>query len=178
MFAYCYSNPVKFIDSWGLLPLLLFEAQPVAFGEEGTPPDSTHPKDVPPDHPDFTPPKKGNKKKKNPDGKGWGWVDKDGNIWEWFPDMHGGAGWIIHKPKGGHGHAYPGGGRRNHFDMIPVQLSDVWDFQRYPQTSSLTNIQGHFTHEMAAQPALFGGAVFALIYLVIFDSEYFNLNEG
>jgi hypothetical protein len=31
---------------------------------------------------------------------------------------------------------------------------------------------------MSAQPALFGGAVFALIYLVIFDSEYFNLNEG
>ena len=53
---------------------------------------------------------------KNPNGKGWGWLAQDGGVWVYTPGMHGGEGWTIQYPKGGHSHAYPGGGIRNHFE--------------------------------------------------------------
>lgn len=53
---------------------------------------------------------------KNPNGKGWGWPAKDGGVWMPDPDMHGGEGWTIQYPGGGHSHAYPGG-VRNHFEL-------------------------------------------------------------
>ena len=69
----------------------------------------------PPDHPDFTPPKKGNRRVKNPNGFGYGWEARDGGVWVWTREMHGGDGWTIQYPNGKHSHAYPGGGTRNHF---------------------------------------------------------------
>ena len=46
---------------------------------------------------------------KNPNGKGVGWLDNYGNVWVPTPDMHGGPGWTVQYPNGGHHHAYPGG---------------------------------------------------------------------
>lgn len=68
---------------------------------------------IPPDHPKFEPPKKGgNRKVKNPNGKGRGWESKDGGVWVPTPGMHGGDGWTVQYPDGSHWHAYPGGGTR------------------------------------------------------------------
>jgi len=84
---------------------------------------------APPDHPDFTPPKKGNRKVKNPNGFGYGWEAKDGGVWVWTPGMDGGEGWTIQYPNGNHKHAYPGGGTRSHFSLdtflIPSALIGV-----------------------------------------------------
>lgn len=63
----------------------------------------------PPDSPNFKPPKGGNRKVKDPNGSGKGWLDSHGNVWVWTPGMHGGDGWTIQYPKGGHHHEYPGG---------------------------------------------------------------------
>ena len=41
--------------------------------------------------------------------------------------MHGGDGWTIHYPNGKHGHAYPGGGVRTHYEnrANPVQSTGL-----------------------------------------------------
>lgn len=70
---------------------------------------------VPLDHPDFQPPKRGNRKVKNPNGAGNGWEAKDGGVWVPTPRMHGGEGWTIQYPKKHkrrHWHAYPDGTTR------------------------------------------------------------------
>ena len=131
LFAYCLNNPVMLGDSFG------FCAKAWAAGYSGPCPgqglpgcmdnwpkfreDSTiisaiNPQ-LPPDHPDYIPPKKnGGRKVRNPNGAGWGWPAKDGGVWMPDFDMHGGEGWTIQYPGGGHSHAYPGGGVRNHFE--------------------------------------------------------------
>ena len=121
MFAYCLNNPVNYADYDGFRVAVLIGLAQTNFQlfEEA----SGNPKDSPPEHPDFTPPKKGNKKVKNPNGKGWGWVDNKGNVWVWNPGMHGGEGWVIQEPDGGHSHAYPGGGVRHHFESVPNSVS-------------------------------------------------------
>lgn len=68
---------------------------------------------IPPDHPDFESPKKGgNRKVKNPNGPGKGWLSKDGGVWVPTPRMHGGEGWTVQYPSGNHWHAYPDGATR------------------------------------------------------------------
>ena len=68
---------------------------------------------IPPDHPDFESPKKGgNRKVKNPNGSGKGWLSKDGGVWVPTPRMHGGEGWTVQYPNGNHWHAYPDGATR------------------------------------------------------------------
>jgi hypothetical protein len=132
MFAYCNNDPVNRIDTNGLFSIHLSGIREVTIdGAEGD--TSTHdagqgnPKDVPPDHPDYKPPKKGPRKGKNPNGKGWGWVDNKGNIWVWTPNMHGGPGWIVQEPDGGHSHAYPGGGTRSHCDgILDIEILEVF----------------------------------------------------
>ena len=119
MFAYCLNNPVLHIDVQGLRPIKLSKINEVALdgtnGEsDGSNTSDSNPKDTPPDHPNYKPPKKGPGKVKNPNGKGWGWVDDKGNVWVWTPNMHGGPGWTVQEPDGGHSHAYPGGGVRLH----------------------------------------------------------------
>jgi len=56
---------------------------------------------------------------KNPNGRGSGWVDADGNVW--IPtgpdsgstgDAHGGPHWDVQKPGGGYDNIYPGGKKR------------------------------------------------------------------
>lgn len=74
-------------------------------------------KNNPPDHPDFHPPKRGNKKVKNPNGEGNGWLDKDGGVWIWDPSMHGGEGWVIQYPGRRHKHAYLGGHVREYYKV-------------------------------------------------------------
>ena len=137
MFAYCLNNPVNFQDSLGSFALL-FDVAQICF-DETSELQSKHPKDSPPDHPDFMPPKKGNQKKKNPNGQGYGWVDQKGNIWVWTPRMHGGEGWTIQYPDGGHGHAYPGGKMRNHFESIPKN-SILSDISSLPYDHALNNL--------------------------------------
>ena len=59
-------------------------------------------KDSPPDHPEYKAPKGGSKKVKNPNGKGSGWIDKQGRVW--VPTDHGGTHaphWDRQEPKGG-----------------------------------------------------------------------------
>ena len=131
MFAYCLDDPVNYTDSDGMC------ARAWAAGYSGPCPGqgmpgcmdnyaqfrnnnslitSTTPKKDIPDHPDFKPPKRGNKKVRNPNGEGKGWLAKDGGVWVWTPNMHGGDGWTIQYPGGKHGHAYPGGGVRKHYE--------------------------------------------------------------
>ncbi len=121
LFAYCFNNPVNYSDATGLKCICLTKRVNTVRHKCENSIDSTivsaiNP-DSPPDHPDYTPPKKGGKTKvKNPNGKGWGWPAKDGGVWVPTPKMHGGEGWTVQYPRGGHSHAYPGGGVRNHFE--------------------------------------------------------------
>ena len=78
----------------------------------------------PPNHKNFTPPKGGNKKVKNPNGNGKGWLAKDGGVWVWTPRMHGGEGWTVQYPNGKHKHAYKGGGMREHYVKEPMSKSE------------------------------------------------------
>ena len=114
MFTYCLNNPVTYIDTHGYSACYLIDTIPTCYDQTEAF-TSSNPKDSPPDHPNFEAPKKGNLKKRDPNGKGWGWVDKKGNVWKWTPKMHGGEGWTIQQPDGGHSHAYPGGGTRSHY---------------------------------------------------------------
>jgi hypothetical protein len=62
----------------------------------------------PPNHPDFVPPKKGTRKVKNPNGKGSGWIDKNGDVW--VPTDHAGTHaphWDRQHPNGKHTNVYP-----------------------------------------------------------------------
>ncbi|MBW7675116.1 RHS repeat-associated core domain-containing protein [Chryseobacterium chendengshani] len=59
-------------------------------------------KESPPDHPEFKAPKGGNKKVRNPNGRGTGWLDNKGRVW--VPDDHNGTHaphWDRQEPKGG-----------------------------------------------------------------------------
>jgi len=127
MFAYCNCNPVMFADYVGNCPEgFIGPCQgPGKCKNYQDPFESyqyqtlilTIDRNSPPDHPDYKPPKKGGGKKvRNPNGEGWGWPAKDGGVWMPDPDMHGGEGWTIQYPGGGHSHAYPSGGVRNHFE--------------------------------------------------------------
>ena len=129
LYSYCFNNPVVYVDPDGTCP---YNGTAADFRnlEAGRPPmnctcvggnvkniiqASSDMKKTPPDHPAFKPPKKGNREVKDPNGKGEGWLAKDGGVWVWTPNMHGGDGWTIQYPGGGHSHAYPGGKVRNHF---------------------------------------------------------------
>jgi RHS repeat-associated protein len=122
MFAYCLNSLVGLTDACGCYPVYISSIRPAFFGQDTILTSETHPKDVPPDHPNFTPPKKGNSKKRNPNGKGHGWVDNKGNVWVWNPNMHGGEGWVVQEPDGGHSHAYPGGKTKEHCECITNQF--------------------------------------------------------
>ena len=146
MFAYCLNNPVSYVDTNGLLSMLLTDMQAVLFDEttketaQSNPSDS-NPKNIPPDHPDYIPPKKGPRKAKNPNGNGWGWIDKEGNVWVWTPNMHGGQGWTVQEPGGGHSHAYPGGGVRTHCDATShYEILEVFpSFSVMTQSTSVSS---------------------------------------
>jgi hypothetical protein len=64
----------------------------------------------------YIPPKKGDGKRvKAPNGKGYGYPDKNGNVW--VPtgpggSAHGGPHWDVQKPGGGYVNVYPGGKTR------------------------------------------------------------------
>ncbi len=130
LFVYCLNNPIMLDDPYGLC------AKAWAAGYQGPCPGQGLPgcmdnwpqfqdsstavlvidPNSPPDHPDYIPPKKGGKTKvKNPNGKGRGRPAKDGGVWVPTPTMHGGEGWTVQYPNGGHSHAYPSGKVRNHF---------------------------------------------------------------
>ena len=132
MFAYANNNPVMLVDPSGTMPCASYCIYPnvphsvdlcrmhgvyngqITFDENDSfaIADSKPTKNNPPDHPNYKSPKKGDKKVKNPNGPGFGWTDKGGDVWVWTPDMHGGEGWTVQQPKGGHYHAYPGGAIR------------------------------------------------------------------
>ena len=125
MFTYCRNNSIAYQDGTGCC------AKAWAAGYQGPCPGqglpgcmdnmpqfksknksntSTIDPNVPPDHPNYIPPKKGsNEKVKNPNGQGKGWPAKDGGVWIPTPNMHGGEGWTVQYPGGKHEHAYPGG---------------------------------------------------------------------
>ena len=165
MFAYCNNNPIIYKDSDGLVPNALFDVFPAIYGEGGILKES-NPKDSPPDHPDFKEPKKGNKKGKNPNGPGYGWVDSEGNVWVWDPKMHGGPGWIIQEPDGGHSHAYPGGGTRKHTVGTPAK-GMLLDFPSSPKNQNANYIP-------QSVPAMGG----VLIMVFLFDVSVSMLNLG
>ena len=144
MFAYCLDNPVMLCDPSGNAAVGHYlmrsdrikqaveavikaktvnnsnteEPYAVLQNQDSPVVSSTIDKNSPPDHPNYTPPKKHKGGKvKNPNGPGWGWPAEDRGVWMPDPDMHGGEGWTIQYPGGGHSHAYPGGGVRNHFEL-------------------------------------------------------------
>lgn len=129
MFTYCLSNPILFTDDSGARPVVTASLnnetaadrsasceymRELAKSKKNGNTDNLNiisyidPKS-PPDHPKYNPPKGGHKKVRNPNGEGKGWEDKNGNVWVPTPKMHGGEGWTVQKPDGGHYHAYPGG---------------------------------------------------------------------
>ena len=133
MFAYCLNNPVMLVDPSGLCAkahggyyycsnpkcsTLIAYKEKIAESKKdaNATTNPSNPANTPPDHPDYKPPKNGDNKVNNPNGKGKGWKAKDGGVWVWTPTMHGDPGWTIQYPGGGHSHAYPGGGVRNHFE--------------------------------------------------------------
>ena len=63
----------------------------------------------------FKDPKSGEDWVKNPNGKGNGWADADGNVWVPTgpgPAAHGGPHWDVQNPDGNYENVYPGGKRR------------------------------------------------------------------
>jgi hypothetical protein len=59
-------------------------------------------KKKPPNHPEYEAPKSGDRKVRNPNGSGKGWVDRKGRVW--VPDEHDGTHaphWDRQEPKGG-----------------------------------------------------------------------------
>lgn len=135
-FAYCENNPVNYSDIFGLqksltpfqmlyilkktkqlLPVI------IAYIDGGQISADTNLSN-PPDHPNFKSPKGGNRKVKNPNGKGNGWLAKVDGVWVWTPKMHGGKGWIVQYPEGSHSHAYQDGKMRNHFVSEKPDLKD------------------------------------------------------
>ncbi len=62
----------------------------------------------PPKHPDYKSPKGGDRKVRNPNGKGSGWIDGKGRVW--VPTDHKGTHaphWDRELPGGGHENVYP-----------------------------------------------------------------------
>ena len=171
MFTYCLNNPVIYSDTLGSVPILFSKIQAVAI--DGTTsetssdlPIDSNPKNTPPNHPNYIPPKKGPEKKKNPNGNGWGWVDKEGNVWVWTPDMHGGPGWTVQKPDGGHSHAYPGGGTRTHFEAIfDYEILEV--FPAIPTTT-----------QIFSTPSTFVGGCAALVFVVVMCESFLISMRG
>ena len=130
-----------YADSEGDIPYTLDAITPVPYDQVEL--SSKNPKDSPPDHPGFKAPKKGNRKARNPNGQGTGWVDDNGNVWVWTPNMHGGPGWTVQEPDGGHSHAYPGGGTRTHSIGVtkPGQLIDFPALPKSPSMNFLPQIK-------------------------------------
>jgi len=65
-------------------------------------------RDNPPDHPDYKSPKGGDRKVRNPNGNGWGWLDNKGRVW--VPTDHKGTHaphWDRELPDGSHENVYP-----------------------------------------------------------------------
>jgi hypothetical protein len=63
----------------------------------------------------FVDPKGGDRWSPNPNGRGSGWEDRNGNVW--VPtgqggEAHGGPHWDVQRPGGGYDNVYPGGRRR------------------------------------------------------------------
>ena len=163
MFAYCGNNPVNSVDNSGTFAIGVLDYFPVCFGQAEIM-QANHPKDSPPNHPDFESPKKGNLKKRNPNGQGYGWVDNKGNVWVWTPNMHGGPGWTVQSPDGGHSHAYPGGGTRVHFDALPEQ-SILLDYPSRPRCDVNSCLQ-------LIPPIILAGVIFCIAYEVICEVCY------
>ena len=63
----------------------------------------------------FEDPDDGERWSKNPNGKGHGWEDKDGNVWVSSGKggrAHAGPHWDVQRPDGTHVNVYPGGKMR------------------------------------------------------------------
>ena len=184
MYVYCGNNPINRVDHSGHCygyandPNLNSRNSGVPYGyncgsygrhvrnprNSSTSPvvGSYNPKDDPPDHPDYKPPKKGNQKVKNPNGEGRGWRAKDGGVWVWTPNMHGGDGWTIQYPGGDHSHAYPGGKVRNHFEAEhSVGVSTIMVFAGAVFTGIL--VMDDFTGIGAADDPLIAGSTACLV---------------
>ena len=62
----------------------------------------------PPTHPDFKSPKGGDRRMKNPNGRGTGWLDRNGDVW--IPTDHNGTHaphWERQQPGGDYENIYP-----------------------------------------------------------------------
>ena len=157
MFAYCNNNPANCVDTTGLLPVSFRIQQVAGDGTKGGIiqgfSDDSNPKNTPPDHPNYVPPKEGPQKKRNPNGKGWGWEDKNGDVWVWTPGMHGGPGWTVQEPGGGHWHGYPGGSVRKHCESV---LDNNYLLDVFP------SISHDFTAQSIMDTVLFGGGALGL----------------
>ncbi|MBB3428898.1 RHS repeat-associated protein [Rhizobium sp. BK312] len=136
LYDYASNNPINLTDSQGLqsfwsgvddaAALLGFPTgrrrnspawcAPSPGGLSMKPPDNAWDKDgpkapgYPGDHPDYEDPKGGPDWVPNPNGSGYGWKDKDGDVW--VPTgqgglAHGGPHWDVQTPGGGYKNKYP-----------------------------------------------------------------------
>ena len=143
MFAYCGNNPVSRVDASGSMHVriddfgggggLSVNGAGSKYVLQSQEKDGRIDKDnPPPPESGYKPPKKGLSKYdkgrvKNPNGPGKGWPAKDGGVWVPDDNMHGGHGWTVQYPDGSHWHAYPEGGKREHFSSYAGIGSD-WEF--------------------------------------------------
>lgn len=105
-------NP-GFGDATGIRgPTMMDSTKPPA---DATDPNGAKAPGMPGEVEGYQPPKNGPQWVRNPNGKGYGWVDAGGKVWVPTgpgPLAHGGAHWDVQIPGGGYINVYPGGKAR------------------------------------------------------------------
>ena len=115
-------------------------------------------KKFPPNHPDYKVPKGGDRKVKNPNGRGNGWVDRKGDVW--IPTDHKGTHaphWDRQHPDGSHTNVYPIIKVPKTTPIIPPVIISPKPFS-FPKTMPVPIVT----------PVIF------MIWFDFLDPEYFN----
>ena len=181
MFAYCNNNPVNYADPTGHRPVwekrygsVIMYTDTEHRNHEAQSNDVTYitmidPGKKPPDSPNFKPPKGGNRRVRDPNGSGKGWLDKKGNVWVWTPNMHGGEGWTVQYPNGGHHHEYPDGHIRG-AKMQTEYTPPTWDRVLGGLVLAIAVVADDFVGVVADDPLLAGAVA---CFVPSYDEYYY-----